>query len=284
MSQRLEFHTVANLFPMIDQIGFEALKSDIQQNGLIQPIYLYQNKIIDGRNRYLACLAVGVEPIFRNYEGAERDLLNFVISLNLQRRHLGASQKACLAVELLPELEKRAKESLSEKISILRKEGKKAISKMEKHNSIKTAGAMLGVSDRLVSDARNILKEDKELFEKVKNGELTLYQANKRLKEVEVFALMQKDKQLEPLELSKTELRRVAELVEELGISEEKARNYVVKRRKQKIERSKQTTTTLRKVEFRITEDVKNKLHNFAKLKGKPISEVLRNLLEEELK
>ena len=220
--------------------------------------------------------------VFSNYEGAESGLLNFVISLNLQRRHLGASQKACLAVELLPELEKRAKERLSEKISLLRKEGKEAIASMEKSNSVKTAGAMLGVSDRLVSDARNILKVNKELFEKVKNGERTLYQANKELKEAELFALVQKDKP-EPVELTKIELRRIAELVAELGITEDKARSYVVKRRKLKQERSKETTT-LKKVEFRITEDVKTKLQNFAKLQGKPISEVLRNLLEVELK
>jgi len=261
---------------MIDEIGFEALKADIQQNGLIQPIYLYQNKIIDGRNRYKACLAVGVDPVFSNYEGAESGLLNFVISLNLQRRHLSTGQKACLAVEVLPELERQAKERLRVKISAIRKG--EEVEKSEKSRNI--AAQLFGVSGGSISLAKQIRESSIELFNSVKNNELTLQKAKLQLpQKAEPVSKLTP----EPVELTKIELRRIADLVAELGITEDKARSYVVKRRKLKQERSKETTT-LKKVEFRITEDVKTKLQNFAKLQGKPISEVLRNLLEVELK
>jgi len=277
MSKILEFHTLANLLPMIDEIGFEALKADIQQNGLIQPIYLYQGKIIDGRNRYKACLAVGVKPVFSNYEGAESGLLNFVLSLNLQRRHLSTGQKACLAVEVLPELERQAKERLRVKISAIRKG--EEVEKSEKSRNI--AAQLFGVSGGSISLAKQIRESSIELFNLVKSNELTLQKAKLQLtqKAEDVSKLTQP----QPVELTKIELRRIAELVAELGITEDKARSYVVKRRKQKQERSKETTT-LREVKFRITEDVKTRLQNFAKLQGKPISEVLRNLLEVELK
>jgi ParB-like chromosome segregation protein Spo0J len=96
----LKFHPVAAIFPMMDTVEFESLKADIQKHGQLEPIWTHDGKIIDGRNRYLACRELGIEPKIKEWEpvnGAE--LVDFVISLNLQRRHLTASQKALVAVD-----------------------------------------------------------------------------------------------------------------------------------------------------------------------------------------
>ena len=85
----MQFHSVANIFPMMSAEEFAALKADIQTNGLREPIWLHDNQIIDGRNRYNACEAVGVEPRFREWDG-KGSLVAFVVSLNLVRRRLGA--------------------------------------------------------------------------------------------------------------------------------------------------------------------------------------------------
>ena len=79
------FHEVANLFPMMNAEVFDNLKKDISTNGLIEPIWLHNDQIIDGRNRYRACLATGVPVKTRNWPG-EGSLVNFVLSLNMQRR------------------------------------------------------------------------------------------------------------------------------------------------------------------------------------------------------
>ena len=50
----------------------------------------------------------GVEPRFQVYERVEPT--NYVMSTNLKRRHLNASQRAAVAVEALPELEREARE------------------------------------------------------------------------------------------------------------------------------------------------------------------------------
>jgi hypothetical protein len=47
----MEFHPVANIFPMMSAEEFEALKADILANGLREDIWLHNNQTIDGRNR-----------------------------------------------------------------------------------------------------------------------------------------------------------------------------------------------------------------------------------------
>ena len=71
MSQKLEFHPVADLFPLLQGEAFQKLVADIQQNGLLEPILVdAERRIIDGRNRYLACLQAGVEPRFTEWQQA----------------------------------------------------------------------------------------------------------------------------------------------------------------------------------------------------------------------
>jgi hypothetical protein len=59
----LEFHPIAEIFPMLDDesVGFKALVEDIKANGLKEPVWRYEGKVIDGRNRVRACKAAGVE-------------------------------------------------------------------------------------------------------------------------------------------------------------------------------------------------------------------------------
>ena len=56
----MEIHEAANVFPMMDQDRLEELAEDIKDNGLQIEIELFEGKIIDGRNRYKACLLGGV--------------------------------------------------------------------------------------------------------------------------------------------------------------------------------------------------------------------------------
>jgi hypothetical protein len=94
----IEFHPLANLFPLVEGADFDVLVDDISRNGLHEPITLYQGKILDGRNRYRACLRASVAPAFEEYTG--RDPLGYVVSLNLTRRHLNDAQRAMVAAKL----------------------------------------------------------------------------------------------------------------------------------------------------------------------------------------
>jgi ParB-like chromosome segregation protein Spo0J len=94
----ISFHELANIFPLIEGKEFQDLVDDIQANGLSEPILLYEGKILDGRNRYRACLEAFVNPTFQTYSGDNP--LAKVISLNLKRRHLDESQRAMVAARI----------------------------------------------------------------------------------------------------------------------------------------------------------------------------------------
>lgn len=93
-----EFHEYANIFPLLPEEEFKRLVKDIEANGLLTPIKLYQGKIIDGRNRYLACAKADVQ---RHYEVVNPvNLAKYVISQNCSRRQLQKSQQAWIAASL----------------------------------------------------------------------------------------------------------------------------------------------------------------------------------------
>jgi N6-adenosine-specific RNA methylase IME4 len=94
----VKFHALADLFPLLEGDELDALAADIKTRGLLHPIVLYEEKILDGRNRWNACRAAKVEPRTETYRG--KDPVGYVISANLHRRHLNESQRAMVADKL----------------------------------------------------------------------------------------------------------------------------------------------------------------------------------------
>ena len=83
-------HPVAEWFPMIEGEAFDALVEDIKANGLLTPIVVQGDTLLDGRNRRAACAQAGVAPRFEAFTGP--DPVAFIISQNIKRRHLDESQ------------------------------------------------------------------------------------------------------------------------------------------------------------------------------------------------
>jgi hypothetical protein len=96
MEGSMESHPAAKLFPLMEGEQFAAFKADIKEHGQRDPIIVFDGKILDGRNRYTACEQLGVEPdvseVSAEYIG--NDPIAFVVSSNLHRRHLTASQRS----------------------------------------------------------------------------------------------------------------------------------------------------------------------------------------------
>jgi hypothetical protein len=121
MSAPIPFHPLAAIFPLMDGAEFDELVADIKANGLREKIDLYEGKIVDGRNRYLALQRLEIDPsadpskyfrkaLYAHTTGGEiaphernnNDSVGaYVISKNIHRRHLTAEQKREIIAKLL---------------------------------------------------------------------------------------------------------------------------------------------------------------------------------------
>lgn len=101
-------HPAAAIFPMMDESDLKTLAADIKENGLRVPIVLDKSGevLIDGRNRLRACEMAEVKPTFQHYEG---DATDYVLSLNVERRHMSKSQIAMAVVKINPDPAKRGR-------------------------------------------------------------------------------------------------------------------------------------------------------------------------------
>ena len=179
-----EFHEVANIFPMMQGEEFAALKADIETNGLREPIWLHPDgRIIDGRNRYLACCELGIEPEYHTWNGAG-SLVAFVVSLNLHRRHLTPMQRAGVAVDILPMLEVEAHERYAATVGRPSKSDQKIDQISERvPQAAEQAASIVGTNRQYVADVKRLAQDAPEWVEKIRAGDATITEAKRAIKE-----------------------------------------------------------------------------------------------------
>ena len=94
----MKFHEYANIYRMLPEIELAKLAQDIKEKGQLLPITSYEEQILDGRNRYKACLIAGVDPRIEEYTGD--DPLGLVASLNDHRRHDTENERAMVGARM----------------------------------------------------------------------------------------------------------------------------------------------------------------------------------------
>lgn len=159
-------HKYAQLFPMSPDAELADMAADVKQRGLLNPIIVLNGEVLDGRNRLRACELAEVTPIFVDYAGT--DPLADVLSWNLHRRQLTASQRAMVATDLATM--KQGQRNDLEPSADLR------------NVSQEQAAKSLGVSTRLVQSAQYVKDHEPETVEKVKAGEITVNAAVQQVK------------------------------------------------------------------------------------------------------
>ncbi len=186
----LQFHPVTDIFPMMSGDEFAGLVADLREHGQREPVWLHPDgRIIDGRNRYRACGDAGVEPRTRYWDG-RGSLVEFVVSLNLHRRHLDKSQRSMVGLSIEGRLAEEAEDRRRAAISRSRSsERERALETVEivppSEKSREQAGKLVGVSGRYIQDAKLVRDKSPELAERVLAGEMTLPEAKKEIRQQE---------------------------------------------------------------------------------------------------
>jgi ribosomal protein L24 len=83
---KYEFHPLSNSLPLLHEPDASEFAESIRQNGQLVPIGIFEGKILDGRNRYIACKKLGIEGKFEKV--SPKDAKAYVTAINVQRRHL----------------------------------------------------------------------------------------------------------------------------------------------------------------------------------------------------
>lgn len=164
-----ELHPLCTLFPRVEGESFDALVSDIRANGLREPITLHDGMILDGGNRYRACLAAGVEPTFATFTGG--NIVSFVLSANLHRRHLSAGQQAAI-VASAQDWAKAHTSGRPEKVQDCT---------ISTSDTVATRAAQSGASHRTQKYADKVAKADPELAKDVAHGKVSLPKAVEKI-------------------------------------------------------------------------------------------------------
>lgn len=157
----MQFHPFSEIFPLLPDPELAELAEDIKAFGLREAIWLYDGKILDGRNRWLACLRAKKDPQYRTFKGTEQGALALVISANLKRRQLTFEQRA-LAAARIAELGPGRPEKTGTGAGLTQEQ----------------AAETFDVSERSVRSARKIINQgSKPLQRAVEAGEIPIGKA-----------------------------------------------------------------------------------------------------------
>lgn len=198
----MKHHPIADVWPMMDEGKLHELADDIRKNGQLVPVWLYEGKILDGRNRWAACKIAGIEPKTNEYAGDEPTA--FAVSLNDRRRHMGKSALAAVAAELEPHFAADAKRR-QQNAGKEHGRGQKVSQKIEQavsandRKAAAEAAASVGVNRQYVSDAKKVKTEAPEVFERLKAGKITLQDAKREVakKPTDDWRQDERDRQVE---------------------------------------------------------------------------------------
>src|SRR5258708_1908617 len=101
--KQYEFHPLAGVFPLMPLSQRSELLGDIKKNGQLEPIGLFEHKILDGRNRYLACRQGNIEAKFVTLE--PNDAKAFIMSKNYYRRDLTPDDRKTIMMRMISQQE-----------------------------------------------------------------------------------------------------------------------------------------------------------------------------------
>jgi hypothetical protein len=178
-TEPLVAHRLAGLLPDMSGADYDTLLKSVQKIGFVEPIWLLDGKILDGRHRFSVAKELGVEIPVVDVTVTREEAIDFVEAQGLARRNLTKSQRAAVAVSLMEELAKKAKN---------RKAAGTKADPEEKGSAAAAAGKAVGVSASYVKYAQSIIENYPEIADRIMSGEINISQAKKEIDEAKAIA------------------------------------------------------------------------------------------------
>jgi len=156
-----DFHPAAEDFDMLTSDKITLLGSNIATFGQKDTIDLYEGKILDGRNRYLACKEFGITPRYRHChlpKGEEPE--DYVESKNYNRRHLTSAQQADYAWKRAGSILKKAKKR---KLSTLKQFNNHKVTDVPSEGTTVENGKVIEILAKRYGVSKNTLAVSKKV-------------------------------------------------------------------------------------------------------------------------
>lgn len=150
-------HPAARPFSLLLGSEWEAYLADIRDNGQLHPIIAdKEGRILDGRNRWLACRLLGREPVIEIRDITGAAAVELVISANIARRHDDQSVRAVQLAKLLAMAHQDGAENFPVPTQA-------------------AAAAAGGISDHTLRDGQRLLQEAPDIAEDVDKRIISLH-------------------------------------------------------------------------------------------------------------
>lgn len=163
-------HWAAKLFLQLSGSEYEEFKADIEKRGVLQPILVKGNVLLDGRNRLRACTELGIEPPIEQYQG--NDEVAEIFARNILRRHLTRDQRVAILAKLLgPKLSENAKIRMESGVTVKPTQGGRVDKLLATEAKVGTYKAR---------EALTVRKHRPEILDEVIQGKMALKDAAKQ--------------------------------------------------------------------------------------------------------
>jgi hypothetical protein len=186
--KKLEIHPLAHLIPEATIEEQEAIDKSVEKNGVYEPLWLYEGKILDGRHRFKSALKYDKKPEFRAFKGPG-SARSFVHAMGDNRRHLSKSQRAAIAVDqFLEEYEALAQERLKTNMNGVNSKSKnmnsmhsQKVDYAKKGRACELLSRDRNVNHAYIFDCKSIKEKSPETLQKIISGKLTISKAKAQL-------------------------------------------------------------------------------------------------------
>lgn len=153
-------HPLSKAFPAMTEDEYAATRDDMRTHGQRDYITVHEGMVLDGWHRYLIATELKVAPKLEDLD-SRISPAGFVLSRNLHRRHLNASQRA-VAVASVAEWQPSGRPE------------KKGEPGSPFPQSVAEMAEVANVSPRTIQDAKAVVKKGKKAVAKVMAGKASV--------------------------------------------------------------------------------------------------------------